>query len=65
MIAIYARVSTEEQAKHGFSLNDQIRQCRMKAETNKVKEYVDDGISGEFLDRPALTKLRKMLEKGS
>ena len=64
MIAIYARVSTEEQAKHGFSLNDQIRQCRMKAETNKVKEYVDDGISGEFLDRPALTKLREDVREG-
>ncbi|OKP97664.1 recombinase family protein [Paenibacillus sp. P46E] len=64
MIAVYARVSTEEQAKHGFSLNDQIRQCRQKAGTNKVKEYVDDGVSGEFLDRPALTKLRDDIREG-
>jgi site-specific DNA recombinase len=64
VIAIYTRVSTEEQAKHGFSLNDQIRQCRLKAATNKVKEYVDDGVSGEFLDRPALTKLREDVRDG-
>jgi site-specific DNA recombinase len=64
MIAIYARVSTEEQAKHGFSLNDQVRQCQLKAGTNKVKEYIDDGVSGEFLDRPALTKLREDVREG-
>lgn len=64
MIAVYARVSTEEQAKHGFRLNDQVRQCRQKAGTNKVKEYVDDGVSGEFLDRPALTKLRDDIREG-
>ncbi|MNW43570.1 Transposon gamma-delta resolvase [compost metagenome] len=64
MIAIYARVSTEEQAKHGFSLNDQVRQCQLKAGTNKVKEYIDDGVSGEFLDRPALTKLREGVREG-
>ncbi|MEK3795553.1 recombinase family protein [Paenibacillus sp. FSL R7-0204] len=64
MIAVYARVSTEEQAKHGFSLNDHIRQCRQKAGANKVKEYVDDGVSGDFLDRPALTKLRDDIQEG-
>ncbi|MCQ6268860.1 recombinase family protein [Fictibacillus sp. WQ 8-8] len=28
MIAIYARVSTEEQVKKGFILEDQIKECR-------------------------------------
>jgi site-specific DNA recombinase len=64
VIAIYVRVSTEEQAKHGYSLNDQLRQCRQKAGTNKVKEYIDDGISGEFLDRPALAKMRDDVRAG-
>lgn len=64
MIAIYVRVSTEEQANHGYSLNDQLRQCRQKANTNNVKEYIDDGISGEFLDRPALTKMREDVREG-
>lgn len=61
MIAIYARVSTEEQAKSGYSLQDQIRECKRKAGTDNVKEYVDEGISGETLERPALRKLRQDL----
>ncbi|WP_166238500.1 recombinase family protein [Paenibacillus turpanensis] len=65
MIAIYARVSTEEQAKSGYSLKDQVRQCRDKAGNGtNVIEYVDDGYSGEFLERPALSKLRKDIREG-
>lgn len=64
MIAVYARVSTEEQAKHGYSLKEQLRLCRQKAKTNDVLEYVDEGISGEYLDRPALTKLRDDIKNG-
>ncbi|WP_029097385.1 recombinase family protein [Brevibacillus thermoruber] len=63
MVGIYARVSTEEQARSGFSLDDQIRECRKKAGTREVVEYVDD-VSGEFLDRPALTKLRQDVKEG-
>src|SRR5690606_28719175 len=29
-----------------------------------IKEYVDDGVSGEILDRPALTRLREDVRKG-
>lgn len=65
MIALYARVSTEEQAKSGYSLKDQIRQCRAKAGNNaETMEYVDDGYSGEFLERPALSKLRNDIKEG-
>lgn len=64
MIAVYARVSTEEQAKHGFSLQDQIRACREKAASTEILEYVDDGVSGEFLNRPALTRLRQDIRTG-
>jgi site-specific DNA recombinase len=64
LIGIYARVSTEEQAKKGFSLQDQIRECRRKAGTMEVMEYTDEGISGEFLDRPALARLRDDVKKG-
>lgn len=59
MIAIYVRVSTDDQAKHGYSIDDQIRQCKKKAMTSEVKEYIDDGYSGEYLDRPALAQLRR------
>lgn len=64
MIGIYARVSTEEQAKKGFSLQDQVAECRKKAGTDEVIEYVDEGISGEFLDRPALSRLRRDVRDG-
>ncbi|MGD6841243.1 recombinase family protein [Bacillus infantis] len=65
MIALYARVSTEEQAKSGYSLKDQIRQCRQKAGNNADSmEYIDDGYSGEFLERPALIKLRNDVREG-
>jgi site-specific DNA recombinase len=64
MVGIYARVSTEEQAKSGFSLQNQIRECVSKAATREYKEYMDEGISGEFLDRPALTRLRQDVRDG-
>lgn len=64
MIGVYARVSTEEQAKKGFSLKDQIKECRKKANSEGIIEYIDDGFSGEFIDRPALTQLRDDARKG-
>ena len=64
-IAIYARVSTEEQAKHGYSLEHQISVCKEQAyKDNKNEdiiffEYIDNGFSGEFIERPFLNKLRE------
>lgn len=64
MIGIYCRVSSEEQANHGYSIEDQLAKCREKAGTHDVVEYVDPGVSGQFLDRPALNKLRKDIKDG-
>src|SRR5690554_2222938 len=64
MVGIYVRVSTEESARKGYSINDQLQECRKKAGTDEVIEYIDEGISGEFLDRPGLTKLREDVRKG-
>ncbi|WP_010093949.1 recombinase family protein, partial [Ornithinibacillus scapharcae] len=64
MIAIYVRVSTEEQSKKGYSLRNQIEECKKKANTNQTLEYIDDGYSGEFLERPGLTKLRQDVKEG-
>ncbi|MDF2876624.1 MAG: Resolvase protein [Sporomusa sp.] len=67
MDAIYARVSTDEQAKTGYSLGDQVSQCRHKLLSlgfTNIKEYIDDGYSGEFLDRPHLDHLRDDLRHG-
>lgn len=64
MIAAYCRVSTDDQAEKGYSLEEQLDQCKMKVGTNEVLEYIDDGYSGELLNRPYLTKLRTDIEKG-
>jgi site-specific DNA recombinase len=64
VIAIYCRVSTDEQATKGYSLEEQIDQCKRKAGTTEVMQYVDDGYTGEILNRPYLTKLREDVEKG-
>lgn len=65
MKAVYVRVSTEEQATKGYSLKDQLHECKKRAGTGAIiKEYIDDGISGEFLDRPALEQLRVELRNG-
>ena len=64
MNAIYARVSSEEQAKSGYSLGDQLQVCRNRLLSmgfTDIKEYIDDGYSGEYLDRPALEELRNAL----
>lgn len=65
--AIYVRVSTDEQAKSGYSLGDQVAVCRQKLLSlgfHDIREYIDDGYSGEFLDRPALDNLRTDLSLG-
>jgi site-specific DNA recombinase len=62
-VAIYSRVSTEDQAKEGFSLDAQ--RDRLKAYCQAkgweiAGEYVDDGHSGRDTKRPAY---QKMLEE--
>jgi len=54
---IYCRVSTEEQAEQGFSLDAQEKYCRDFASNNSYRiigVYRDEGKSGTNLDRPAL-----------
>jgi len=55
-VAIYTRVSTEDQAKEGFSLDAQMERLRSYCEARGwkiAKEYVDDGYSGRRIKRPA------------
>ncbi|WP_439874705.1 recombinase family protein [Bacillus mycoides] len=64
-VALYVRVSTEEQAEEGFSINGQIKLLEEFCEKNSyqiVKIYKDEGISGKSLDRPSLQKLLKGCE---
>lgn len=57
---IYCRVSTEEQADRGYSLDAQEKHCRDFAERNGYKVlgiYRDEGKSATNLDRSALQEL--------
>jgi resolvase-like protein len=52
---LYARVSTDEQAKSGYSIPDQLRTVRHHAKSNGFEiseELVDDGYSGADPHRP-------------
>jgi len=60
-VAIYARVSTEEQAQN-YGLGSQLHAMRTEAARRGYKiieEYVDDGYSGASEDRPAMNRLRE------
>ncbi len=64
---LYARVSTDEQARSGYSLDQQIGALREWAaiEGYKVLEEVrDEGWSGAYLERPGLDLVRDLVETG-
>ena len=66
-VVTYARVSTEDQAKHGYSLPSQVEECRKYAEDRDwsvVAEVSDEGISGATLDRPGLDQIRDLAHAG-
>lgn len=63
MIAIYVRVSTEEQAIKGSSIDSQIEACIKKAGTKDVLKYADEGFSGELLERPALNACGRIISQ--
>lgn len=59
--ALYARVSTEDQARN-YSIPSQVEAMRKFANEHNldvVQEFVDEGISGTILERPALSELRE------
>jgi DNA invertase Pin-like site-specific DNA recombinase len=63
----YVRVSTEEQAQHGVSLDAQRERigCYAKLYDLEVIEvFVDDGWSGDSLERPGLRDALSALEDG-
>jgi len=63
-VAIYARVSTERQEQQN-TIQSQLAELReICKDFQIVKEYIDDGWSGETLDRPALDKLRNNAKDG-
>jgi site-specific DNA recombinase len=68
LAAIYARVSTSDQADRGESLPSQIEHCRAYAERlgYQVAEVFSEDVSGgtRFIERPAGRRLDAMLQAG-
>jgi len=59
-VAVYARVSTQEQANEGTSLEYQLDQLTRYCEAQGwqvANQYVDPGYSGKDVDRPGLKRL--------
>lgn len=66
-IILYVRVSTQEQAKEGYSIEEQIDRLQKFCDAHKwivVKIYTDAGYSGGNTDRPALQDLLKDVRAG-
>ena len=68
-VALYCRVSSEEQARHGLSLGAQLERLRQWAKDNRatvVNEYVDSGVSGKlpYKKRPALSQFINDIQGG-
>ncbi|PLS17620.1 resolvase [Bacillus sp. M6-12] len=67
-IALYCRVSTDEQAREGVSLDEQQERlkayCRAMGWTEYPIVFVDDGYSAKDLERPQLKRLLEDIDAG-
>ena len=66
-VATYVRVSTQEQATEGYSIQEQKERLKKYCEAHDwvlVEEYVDPGFSGTNTNRPALQKLLRDIPFG-
>ncbi len=63
----YCRVSTEEQAAEGFSIEGQAERLKAYAELHDlgpVTVVTDPGLSGKNMERPGLQEVLAMIERG-
>ena len=64
---LYARVSTDEQAKSGYSLAQQMEALRAYADSEGYEilgEVTDPGQSGASLARPGMDRVRDLVAAG-
>jgi len=63
----YCRVSTEEQAEEGYSIDGQANRLKAYAELHELGDVVvlsDPGKSGKDLNRPGLQQVLEMVDRG-
>jgi site-specific DNA recombinase len=66
-VILYARVSTDEQARSGYSLAQQLEALREYATREGyevLEEVVDPGQSGASLERPGMDRVRDLVAAG-
>ena len=66
-VALYVRVSTQEQAKEGYSIGEQTDRLTKYAQAHDwviFNTYVDAGFSGANMERPALKQMLADVKKG-
>lgn len=64
-VVIYVRVSTQEQAKEGYSIGEQIDRLKKYCEAmgwEIVRIFIDPGYSGGSTDRPGITEMIEFIE---
>jgi site-specific DNA recombinase len=64
--ALYARVSTEDQAKDGFSIAAQVKRLNAYCKARGwiiAGEYIDEGHSGRSIERPAYKSMMSDIDK--
>src|SRR3712207_6375036 len=64
---LYARVSTEEQVRSGYSLAQQLEALRAHCEREGyevLEEVSDPGQSGACLERPGMDRVRDLVATG-
>lgn len=63
---IYARVSTDEQAEHGYSLRHQTEACQRYADIHglDVVDIISDDYTGMKIERPGFSELLSKLSNG-
>lgn len=67
-VALYVRVSTDEQAKEGFSIPAQKERLRAFCQSQGwdiVNEYIEEGFSAKDTNRPKMQTMLKDIKKGT
>ena len=66
-VFLYVRVSTQEQVKEGYSIDEQIDRLKKYSEAHGwiiVKKFVDAGYSGGNTNRPSLQDMIESIRRG-